>query len=166
MLKVAEIIRAEKSDVKIGPWKSGKVPAYSFPIAKQKRLPQGNAWTWRVVEFYALTYKFRLLIRLNIDISYYSSILALENEGKNKIICHHEMHQSHRNWHCHFINGNVHETCPGVLRDFNKMRVYESEPSKAKDAQFEVVQSTALAIAANRFRFSAPDENPAQWQLI
>lgn len=162
MPTVGDVIRAPKQVTAIGKWRTGKVPPSSFPIGKQRRLPQGSAWQWRVVEFLALDAKFRVLVRLNRDASYYSSILSMERGDVIQIICHHELHLSHLNWHCHFITGDVCDTMPGVLRDRDKMRVYEAEPSKAGDVEFDVEQSDALAIAAKRFRFDAPDEQPAQ----
>lgn len=166
MLTLGEIIRAPKVGVTIGSWKSGRVPASAFPIIKQKRFPQQSSWSWRVVEFEALGYKCRVLIRLNTDICYYSSILAIEQDKSIQIVCHHELHLSHFNWHCHFARGNVLLTIPGILRDRDRMRVYEAEPSKRDSVEFGVEAESALAIAAARFRFPAPDETPAQRALL
>lgn len=55
---------------------------------------------------------------------------------------------------------------PGVLRDKERMRVYEHAPSVADDVAFDVDATNALAIAAKRFRFTAPDETPAQARLL
>lgn len=166
MLTLGEIIRAPKTGVKVGAWKTGDVPASSFPIAKQKRLKLNSAWSWRVVEFEALGIRCRILIRLNKEISYYSSILAVEKPGLNQIICHHEFHLSHRNWHCHFVGGNVLDAMPGVLRDRERMRVYDSEPSKAGSVEFNIDSFCALEVAARRFRFDAPGERPRQGGLF
>lgn len=166
MLTVGDIIRAPKMAVSIGAWKSGKIPASAFPINRQKRFPCSSAWIWRVVEFEALECECRLLIRLNTDINSYSSILAINCSDKIQIICHHEMHLSHRNWHCHFVTGNVFDTMPGVLRDTSKMRIHEAEPSKQASVLFDVDASSALAVAAARFRFPAPDETPSQGLLL
>ena len=166
MLTLGQIIRAPKDHVKIGPWKSGKIPASSFPINKQRRLPSGSAWMWRIVEFEALGEDYRLLLRLNSEVSYYSAILGIESGGLLKVVCHHEFHLSHRNWHCHFVRGDVHDTLPGVLRDTSRMRVYEAEPSKANSVDFSIEPADALAIAASRFRFPAPPETPAQGNLL
>lgn len=46
------------------------------------------------------------------------------------------------------------------------MRVYEAEPSRAGDVEFDVEESDALAIAARRFRFDAPNEQPAQTSFL
>lgn len=167
MLTLADIIRSPKDSVTIpATWRNGKVPASAFPIARQRTFPASSAWSWRVVEFKALARDFRLLIGVNIETSYYSSILAMVDGAKSQIVCHHERHLSHRNWHCHFVRGNVDETYPGVLRDVNKMRIYEAEPSKAREVPFEVTLDDALAVAAKRFRFSAPNEAPRQGSLL
>lgn len=166
MLTLADIIRAPKSEIDIGPWKSGKIPSSAFPLTKQKRLHLNSAWQWRVVTFDALGKSFRLLIRLNNEINYYSSILAIDSTDQIQIICHHEIHISHRNWHCHFVPGDVTDTLPGVLRDSERMRVYEAQPSQAASAHFNVEPPIALAIASARFRFPAPDETPDQLSLL
>lgn len=166
MATLASIIRAPKASVRIGPWRTGKVPASAFPLAKQKRLPQSSAWQWRVVEFHAEGYDCRILVRLNLEAGYYSSILGIKDGELLQVLCHHEMHLSHRNWHCHFIPGNVDDTMPGVLRDTQRMRVYEAEPSNAGEATFEVDEASALGIAAKRFRFPAPDETPVQGSFL
>ena len=165
MQTVADIIRAPKDDIKIGGWKSGKIPASAFPLNKRK-FPHSSDWIWRVIEFTVNECKCRVLIRLNVDKSYYSSILAIEDQEQIQIICHHELHLSHLNWHCHFVTGNISETMPGVLRDFNKMRVYEAEPSRRATCEFSVTPTDALSVAAARFRFAAPDETPAQPELL
>ena len=64
------------------------------------------------------------------------------------------------------VSGNVLTVMPGVLRDTSRMRVYEAAPSAANDITFSVDADTALAVAAKRFRFAAPDETPAQQRLI
>lgn len=166
MVTLAEIIRAPKSDIVIGSWKTGKVPASAFPIGKQKRLPQAEAWQWRVVEFKVPKYECRVLIRLNSEIQYFSSILSIDNGELIQIICHHEIHLSHKNWHCHFVPGDVSRTYPGVLRDRDLMRSFEAEPSKAPQVSFEVDEFSALAYASQRYRFDAPDETPAQPRLL
>lgn len=166
MLKLGEILRAPKGSIKIGGWKTGKVPSSAFPLKKSGKLQQSSAWQWRVVEFSALERNFILLIRLNTDIEYYSSILAMRDDSQIQIICHHEFHSSHRSWHCHFISGNVDETFPGVLRDRDRMRVFDSEPSKSGKMDFTVQLQDALGIASMRFRFGAPDETPLQGKLL
>ena len=166
MLTLGDVIRAPKANVKIGDWRSGKIGASAFPLAKQRSLPASPAWSWRVVTFSALDRDFRLLIRLNSEISYYSSILALGHGEQTQIICHHEMHLSHRNWHCHFAPGNVDDTFPGVLRDYAKMRVFEAQPSQAGTVEFKLELADAINIASKRFRFNAPDETPRQAALL
>lgn len=165
MLTLGQIIRAQKVVTDLGSWKTGKIPASAFPIAKQKRFPQSSAWQWRVIQFTALEYHCRLLIRLNTEIEYYSSILSINSNQLIQIICHHEIHLSHKNWHCHFVPGDVRQTHPGVLRDRDRMRSFEAEPSKLAERIFEINEHQALAIAAKRFRIQAPDETPPQGEL-
>lgn len=166
MLKLGEILRAPKASIKIGGWRTGKVPASAFPLKKAGKLPQSPAWQWRIVEFEAMKRQFVLLIRLNVEVEYYSSILAMRNDQLIQVICHHEFHSSHRSWHCHFVAGNVEETFPGVLRDYDRMRVFDAKPSESGKLDFNVQLEDALGIASARFRFDAPDETPVQALLL
>lgn len=166
MPTLGEIIRAPKASIRIGRWQTGKIPASIFPLKRKGKLPQSSAWQWRVVEFDTLGNSFVLLLRLNSDIEYYSSILAMKSGFEIQIICHHEFHQAHRGWHCHFIPDRVEATFPGVLRDKHKMRLFDSEPSKSGKLVFDVQLNDALRIASQRFRFQAPDESPDQYALL
>lgn len=165
MMTLGEIIRANKVDVKIGEWGCGKIPPAQFPAFKRK-FPNGSDWRWRVITFDALGHSFRLIVRLNTDKAYYSSILALENGSVIQIICHHELHLSHKNWHCHFITGDVEKTMPGVLRDKDRIRVFEAEPSKQQDVEFNVSEGKAMSIALERFRIPSPASDERQGQLL
>ena len=166
MPRIADIIRAPKHSVQVGSWKTGKVQSSAFPLKKKGMLPQGSAWQWRTVEFIALDREFVLLVRLNAEVEYYSSILAMRADASTQIICHHKFHQSHRSWHCHFIPDNVEDTFPGVLRDRDRMRVFDAEPSKSGKLTFDVQLADALNIASRRFRFEAADESPDQYSLL
>ena len=162
-MKLGDIIRAEKANVEIGNWNSGKIPPSSFKI--RRKFPSGSDWDWRIITFDTLGWNFRLLLRLNLDKSYYSAILSLENGLVIQIICHHEIHISHRNWHCHFVPGDVTKTCPNVLRDRDRMRLFEMAPSRANDVQFDMDRSKALVHALKRYRIKPPAANSGQSEL-
>jgi hypothetical protein len=162
-MELGHIIRAEKTNVVVGEWKSGKIPPSAFRI--RRKFPTGTEWEWRVITFSAVGRDFRLLIRLNIEKSTYSSILSLESPSEIQIICHHEIHIPHRNWHCHFVPNDVTKTHPNVLRDKERMRVFEQAPSQASDLEFNVTRQNALGITFERFRIPSVEVNPAQGSL-
>ena len=153
-MRLAEIVRARKENVRLSPWHTGKVANASFPLAKKGTLPAGSEWSWRLAEFDALGRHFRVLIRLNETKEYYSAILAMDDPRGLVVICHHELHTSHRDWHCHLVRGDVVSIYPGVLRDRAAMRVRPSAPSSQCSVEFSVTKSSAAAIAATRFRFT------------
>jgi len=67
-MDVADVIRAEKTDVEISDWFTGKVTKAKFPLSKARGAIQlGKSWRWRTVRFSALGQKLRLLIQLNVS---------------------------------------------------------------------------------------------------
>ena len=153
-MELQEIIRAPKQNVKWGDWKSGPVPKAQFPLIRSK-LPLGRGWEWRVVTFKACGHEFYVLVALSVEKESFRSILALKFETTLKVLCHHELHTDHWNWHCHLIRGNVHETFAGVLRDRDRMIAWSSFTDAACSIPFDVTKENALSIAAARFRFQA-----------
>ena len=151
-----DIFRAPKTNVKISKWESGKVPKRQFPMSKLKNgVQMGPDWSWRVVLFSAIGNDFRLLIKLNEKKEYFAAILAIEYNSDLLVLCHHELHTSHKGWHCHYINGNVMDTYPGVWRDRQRMVSWPSFSVSACQVQFNITQANALSIAASRFKFQA-----------
>lgn len=139
--------------MKIGGWQSGAIPKGQFPLARYK-LELGRGWEWRLVTFEALDQKFILLIKLNLEKEQYQAILVMEDGTSLKVICHHDLHTSHFNWHCHFIDGDVHETHAGVLRDKERMRRWPAFRSSECTTPFIPNKQNALSLAAIRFGFN------------
>ncbi len=152
-LTLSDIIRAEKSDVRIGDWESGSIPKAKFPI-NRKKLSLGRGWKWRVVTFRAAQENFVVLVALSAEKESYRATLAMNDGQTLKVICFHELHTDHWNWHCHLIRGNVHETFPGVLRDKNLMSAWPVFTESKCTVPFNVTEESALTIAAARFRFA------------
>ncbi|MGE4483111.1 hypothetical protein [Acidocella sp.] len=154
-MRIAEIIRAPKRNTELHPWNTGKVPRSSFPLKSVSRLQAGNEWAWRLVEFDALDRHFRVLIRLNVGKEYYQAILGMDDPRGMLVICHHELHTSHRDWHCHVSPCEVSNIFPGVLRDNASMRVWPRSENSECSTRFEIRQADAVTLAAERFGFTA-----------
>ena len=152
-LSVGDVIRADKSDVKIGPWDEGAVPRAKFPLTRNK-LSLGRGWKWRIVTFSALGHDFVVLIAMSEEKESYRATLAMKFEKTLKVVCFHELHTDHWNWHCHLIRGNVHDTFPGVLRDKNLMSVWPTFSKSECTVPFDVDEGSALTLAAARYRFA------------
>lgn len=152
-ITLSDIIRAPKQDVSCGPWTEGPVPRAQFPLVRSK-LSMGRGWKWRVAKFSALGHEFYALIALNAEKEYYRATLGMKAGNTLKVICCHELHSDHWNWHCHLIHGNVHETFPGVLRDKNSMVAWPTFSQRECTVPFKVTEKSALSLAAARFRFT------------
>lgn len=152
-LSVADIIRADKQDVKIGEWETGSISKAKFPLTRSK-LSLGRGWEWRVVTFNALQERFVVLVAISEEKESYRATLAMRSGKTLKVLCFHELHTDHWNWHCHLIRGNVHETFAGVLRDKNLMSAWPSFTRNECTVPFDVTKESALTIAAARFRFA------------
>lgn len=157
-MNVFDLIRAEKSNVVVGGWETGKIPASSFPINRPRSIPTGGSWRWRLCEFDAGDLHCRVLIRLNEDIERYHAYLAVDTEKSVRVICHHELHIGDKGWHCHFPKGNISEVFEGVLRDRDRFCMRETTPSQASTERFTLNQDNALTKAAQRYRFEAKGE--------
>ncbi|MCX5517788.1 hypothetical protein OSH10_05020 [Kaistia defluvii] len=159
-LTVRDIIEdPAKQVVDYGAWQTGPVPASKFPLRKQKRLKYSHTWSWRVIKFESVQRQFLVLLVLNAEIGAFSARLAIKMGDDWAIICTHELHLSHKNWHCHFVSGDVNRTNPGYLRD-KENTVYF--PSGGKEIpctiEFNVTLTNAMQIAARRYRFEVPDQ--------
>jgi hypothetical protein len=150
---VFDVIRAEKQDVKNGVWKEGPVLKSQFPMGRKKISP-GRGWRWRISTFVALGERFSVLTQLNVEKEYYRSMLGMRVGNSHKILCFHELHKSHLNWHCHLIRGSAHEVYPGVYRDREKMVGWPRFSNRRCTVPFNVNEGNALTLAAERFRFT------------
>lgn len=152
---VFDLIRSEKVNIVIGPWKTGKIPPAAFPINRPRSIPTGGAWRWRLCEFDALNYHCRVIIRVNFEKQRYHSYLSIDTQKSVKVICHHDLHIGDKGWHCHFAKGLVEDVMEGVLRDKDCYTMFEAEPSLAQSQLFTITDHSALSKAAKRYRFEA-----------
>jgi len=114
----------------------------------------GRGWKWRVVNFTALAEQFVVLVAISEEKESYRAILAMKSGKTLKVLCFHELHTDHFNWHCHLIRGNVHDTFAGVLRDKNLMFRWPSFSKDECTVPFDVTEDSALTNAAARYRFA------------
>ena len=153
-MKVADVIRAAKTNVDVGGWKSGKIPNAQFPLARSS-LHLGRGWEWRIVTFDALSTSFRVLICISLEKESYRAVLALDDGPMLRVLCHHELHTTHWNWHCHFYDGEATDVHPGVLRDRDRFRAWPYFKDDQNSTGFTITKEAALTVAANRYRFEA-----------
>lgn len=153
-LSVADVIRAPKRNVQISAkWEVGGVPNSRFPLRGSK-LHLGRGWQWRTVTFEALGHIFYVLVAVSLEKESYRAILALKDGSRLKVLCHHELHTDHWNWHCHLIKGNVLDAFSGVLRDRDRMKAWPTFANEECAVGFNVTLDNAISVAAQRYRFA------------
>ncbi len=115
-MRLKEIVRASKTEIKIGTWHQGKVDRKEFPIAK-KAYGLGNSFRWSVIVFQAMGVECRTLVVLNVAKQKYNAILGvMAEDGTLRIICSYEYHASEPGWHCHATHDDVATLYHGFMR--------------------------------------------------
>lgn len=115
-MRLKEIVRAPKTNIEIGNWKSGKVPRPDFPIAK-KAYGLGSAYKWCVVKFIALGAECRVLVVFHEAKQKYEAILGvMGTNGELRVLCSYEYHASEPGWHCHATHDDVATLSHGYMR--------------------------------------------------
>jgi hypothetical protein len=114
-MDLREVISAEKANIKIGPWKAGKIPKLDFPLSKSAyRL--GNSYRWCVVSFEALGGVFKCAVIFNAGKKKYEALLGFMVNQTLKILCSFQFHEGEPGWHCHASCDPESNQTPGLLR--------------------------------------------------
>jgi hypothetical protein len=114
-MHLREIVAAPKTQIKVGPWRSGKVPRADFPLAK-KAYGLGNSYDWQVISFQALGAEFKVLTVLNEGKKKFEAVLGMMGANILKVLCIYEFHPSEPGWHCHAACGEVGTVGAGCMR--------------------------------------------------
>lgn len=103
-MRVREVIRADKTNIKVGPWQDGNMPPGQFRLrANMKTFRQGRSYRWQVITFDALGASFRVLLVLNLSKHIFRATLGIMESGEARIVCVREFHASEPGWHCHAV---------------------------------------------------------------
>ena len=157
-MNVVDVIRAPKSNVDIGTWRTGHVPRAAFPLskAKSKAYKFGPEYSWRIVSFECLGVQFRVFILLNENKQIYRATLASETNNDMTVLCQHEWHVSEPGWHCHVSFLPAAHILPGIVR--GHLRPWPRPSSRNVNDSFEVTKQNSLYHAERRFKFSEEGE--------
>lgn len=153
-MKLADVIKAEKRVDDFGVWKKGDIERSSWPM-KKKKLKQSPDWFWRVVSLSLGERQLRVLLRLNPDIEQFYSILGEVRTDSIAVLCSHELHTSHGNWHCHATMRRVDDVFAGAWRDKDSHRRWPSYSGESM-VVFDVDRKSALERSARLYRFDLP----------
>lgn len=156
-MRLVDVIRADKVNVSVGGWQEGKITQTAWPLTSAS-MHLGRGYSWRVVKFDALGKKFRVFIAISPEKETYRAVLALEEARQLRVLCHHELHTDHWNWHCHFSTGPIDEIFAGVWRDKATFRAWPRFRINECSVPFNITKESALSVAARRYRFEAQGE--------
>jgi hypothetical protein len=154
-VRLRDIIRADKYDIKVGRWSAGKVPRADFPIAK-KAYGLGNSFKWCVITFQALGAECRVLVVVNEFKQKYEAILGVMGSDRSlRVLCSYEYHETEPGWHCHATHDDASTIFHGFMRGPWIKRVPGSGAlhRASKHSQFKIgEEAAAIHFAIDRYR--------------
>lgn len=156
-MRVADIIRADKTVHSLGKWRDDTIPQAQWPMLRRARA-LGRGWRWRIVHFDALESQFSVLVSLSEEKEYYRAVLGWFAEDGFRVLCHHELHTSHFGWHCHFYDGDISDIEPKKTRDNATFKRWPTFSNDECCVRFTINENSALTKAAERFRFHEKNE--------
>lgn len=155
-MKLTHLVRVPKTVESHGQWLSGDIDRSSWPM-KKKKLKQSADWSWRVIVLKCEDRHFRVLLRLNQSIEQFYAILGEVRDSSIAVLCSHDLHTSHGNWHCHATTKELEEVFAGVWRDMNALRRWPSYNGDC-EVEFDIDENTAMRLASELYRFDGPNQ--------
>lgn len=153
-MKLKDVIRLEKTVVSYGRWGKGEIDRSSWPL-RRKKLKFSSDWQWRVVSLRSAQKELRVLLHLNLQLEEFRATLGEIREETIAVLCCHELHTSHGNWHCHVATGDIEKVRSGVTRDYDTFRRWPNYEGECT-LEFDVTSQSALRIASDLYQFEAP----------
>lgn len=160
VMKLKDVIRLPKTVLSYGQWSNGEIDRASWPLRRRK-LKYSSEWQWRVVSLKADYLELRVLLQLNPLLEKFHAMLGEVRGDQLAVLCSHDLHTSHSNWHCHAAMGEIDKVHPGVTRDRDTFRYWPSYTGACTE-EFDVTRDSAMIIASELYRFAAP----AQREMI
>ena len=152
-MKLRDIIKAPKDVRDWGKWQpGGRMPRTAFPLSKSRgRAYRLGAYRWRVIQFAALSARFRILVAYNADKEQYRAVLGLEQAGGLSVLAQYEYHGTHPGWHVLASCGDAAITPAGVMRWPGQVRLPEARAVHSNVAFDIADDNQALDKAARLF---------------
>lgn len=100
MIKSAAWVRAaDKSDVTVRPWKTGRMP--KTIIRTKGPFTLSGSWCWRVINFSIRPNDYTVLLAHRAERADFMAML-FHNDKEATLLCRVEHHGSHPGWHVHY----------------------------------------------------------------
>jgi len=156
-MTLREIVAAGKTNIKVGPWKAGKIPRADFPLAKSAyRL--GNAYRWCIISFDAVGGSFKCAVIFNRGKAKYEAILAVANGTALRVLCSYQFHEGEPGWHCHAACGAVDALPNGIMRGpWIRRLPLAKKPHRRREF---LIDSDQRAIQAALKRYQIEEKGP------
>ncbi len=159
-VRLREIVRAPKDEIKIGNWHSGKVPKADFPIW---RAPYGlgSSYRWAVITFRAepegaAHAECRVLVVVNKSKQKFEAILGVMGaNGALKVLCSYEHHPSEPGWHAHATHDDSETLSHGFMRGpwIKRVPGPDKKHRASRHAKFEIGdESAAIRFAIDCYK--------------
>lgn len=117
-MRLQDVIRADKAEIVLGDWGTGKLPRTKMPLSKAGRRAHvlGNAWRWRFVEFTALERRFVVRLICCEGKAVARAHLAQRVNNDSAVLACYEFHPDVvTGWHLHAICGDLENRPVGTL---------------------------------------------------
>jgi hypothetical protein len=153
-VRLKDIVCASKDDIKVGQWRSGKVPRNDFPMAKSA-YGLGSSFRWCVISFEALGVECRVLVVVNAPKQKYEAVLGVMASNGLRILCTYEYHATEPGWHCHATHDDTDTLTIGCMRGPWIRRVPGARKNhrQTKFSNFQIADNdTAIRFAVSRYR--------------
>lgn len=154
-MRLADLIKASKQVSDYGNWTTGDIDRASWPM-RRKKLKQSSDWSWRAICLSSVDGRqLKVLLRLNPSLEQFYAILGEARGDGIAVLCSHELHTSHGNWHCHATVVSVDDVLLGVWRDRDSHRRWPSYNGEST-VIFDVDRKSALERSAALYHFDLP----------
>jgi hypothetical protein len=153
-LHLRQLYRAPKTNIKIGPWHSGKVPRADFPMANSA-YNLGSAFRWCVITFNALGHECRVLVIMNGAKQKYEAVFGVMGVRELRILCTYEYHASEPGWHTHATHDDADKLTHGYMRGpwIKRLPGPRGRYRESKFSRFQIGdETTALRFAIDRYK--------------
>jgi hypothetical protein len=149
-----DFYRAPKTKIKIGQWRSGKVPRADFPIGRAA-YNLGSSFRWCVITFETLACECRVLVIMNEAKQKLQAVLGVMGSSGLRILCTYEYHPSEPGWHTHA----THDDADALSRSYMRgpwIKRLPGQHKKHRDGKFSSLQigdeTAAQRFAIDRYR--------------
>lgn len=152
MPRLADFIRAEKTEIKLGEWHTGRIPRSNFPMsgARSKAYKFGPSYSWQLITFRCLDRKCRVLILINEEKEFLRASFGVDQDEDTVLLCDHEFHGDHPGWHCHVAAGDIDDLVAGSNR-CDKRR-WPGKRAQHSQKDFATTKGSARQRVLKRFR--------------